>query len=63
MPSNDTLNQPAICEYETFLLIFDTYSIEQSISKYNFNYNVWHLILFKTTGFSIPRLIGPCAFR
>lgn len=63
MPTHGTLNQPAVTEHESFMFVFDTYSEEQSIFKYNFNYDVWHFIPFKTTGFTIPRSIGPCAFR
>lgn len=63
MPSQGTINQPGIVDFDNFLYVFDSYSEEQVIFKYNFNYDVWHFINFKTADFEIPRSLNPACFR
>jgi hypothetical protein len=63
MPSGGTLNQPGVIDVDNFMYVYDSFSDEQQIFKYNFNYDVWHMVPFKTADFKIPRSVNPTIFR
>lgn len=63
LPSGGPLDHPGLVEVDNFLFVFDPYNTEQRIYKYNFNYDVWHFVPFKTADIKIPRSVAPTVFR
>lgn len=58
-----TLSSPAVVGYDKYVLVFDCYSEQQSIHKYQVDFDVWENIHFNTPGFRIPKSLNSMAFR
>ena len=57
------LTSPATVAYGKHILVFDCYSEQQFIHKYQTDYDVWENIPFNTPEFKIPRSLNALAFR
>lgn len=58
-----TLSSPAVVGYDKYILVFDCYSEQQAIHKYQVDFDIWENIAFNTPGFRIPKSLNSMAFK
>lgn len=57
------LTSPAVVAFDNTVFVFDCYSANQQIHKYQAEFDIWSNIPFNTPGFTIPKSLNSTAFR
>lgn len=57
------LSSPAVIAFGRHIYVFDCYSEEQAIHKYQMDFDIWESIPFETPGFKIPKSLNSMLFK
>ena len=57
------LSSPAVVAFDHYILVFDCFSDQQYIHKYQVDFDVWENIPFNTPDFKIPKSLNSMVFR